>query len=740
MLEMGTRSILTFVLILAVASIMAFILYHRTSPTLPRRTRIMLGVLRWAAAFLFLAMVLSPTLRVVRTSTSAPTVALLVDDSKSMTYPSSDRKLGAIPGILSGDFLDGLEKKARVTIFEFSDTAAPVSRAELAGLEATGTRTDLAAGIASALDAFEAKPSAIVLVTDGASNFGEDPLHFCSTLKVPIYTVSLATSRPTPDISVDRVETSGTAYAGSKVPVAVYISGRSPGAVAGTLAIRDSVGEVFREQVNVPETGAIQRVVARIDAGEEGVHSFIAALAAFDGEQVVANNSMAFSVKVIKGKIRVALVAPRPSWDFAFARRSLEADPNVEVTVVFSPGGTPAVKTEHMARDLSQAISGSDVVIVLGGAQLGPAAGHLDGFVRDGGAILLISPDASVDIGEELNPFLLAGGTGKAPPAGPSTPGGGSFLYAPVPVAGGSEHEIMDIEPFRGGSIWSSLPPIPVDASIAGVKPQAAVLLSGAISNAPVEGRAGASRGAGAAAPPASLPLVAVMRYGLGREVAFAGHDLWRWDLVPKGFGVEVSAFSELLRSSVRWLAEAEEAKRLALSTGKADYLVGEPVAVLGRLNDENLKPVVQSAVEAQILDRDSGNLVRTSAMVERTPGNYSLVADLLGPGRYSVKAVAVLGGRTYAEDDVSFSVSERGLEDSGFDGSETLLEEISSATGGLTYRQDSASGFPQDFNPGSIITKTYKDFRFRLTPVSFAILACLLGAEWLVRRRKMLA
>jgi len=226
----------------------------------------------------------------------------------------------------------------------------------------------------------------------------------------------------------------------------------------------------------------------------------------------------------------------------------------------------------------------------------------------------------------------------------------------------------------------------------------------------------------------------------MGRAVGFAGHDLWRWDLVPKGFGVEVSAFSELLRSSVRWLAEAEETKRLALSTGKPDYLLGEPIAVLGRLTDEALKPIAGAAVEARIYEQASGKQMLAAGMVEHTPGNYSLVADLLGPGHYSLRSVATLEGKTYAEDALTFSVSERGLEDSDFDGSGTLLEEIASSTGGRTYGPGNATEIAADFNPGSIITKTYKDFRFRLTPISFAILAALLGTEWLVRRRKMLA
>lgn len=730
MLEIDGRSILALVAALVVSTLAAVLLYRRTSPTVPVKLRLVLGALRWLAAFLLVVMVLAPTVRLARTTSSASTVAVLVDDSRSMAYPDSRRKLDLARAALSSDVIASLERKAGVRCFTFSDTAGAIAAEGIGGLEASGSRTDLVAGLKHALKALEQKPSAIVLVTDGGANFGEDALHYCAGLKVPIHVVSLAAAAPTPDLSIDRVEVNETAYAGSKIDVAVLLSSRAAEG-ATSLVLADSAGEVSRQAVTVPPGGGQRRIVAEIDAGQTGIHRFTASLAPLEGEPVTANNSAAFSVRVTKAKIRVALIAPHPSWDFAFAKRSLEDDPNVELTVVLSPGSEIAIKSAGISNNLKGAVASSDVVVVLRGAALGSAAADLAQAVWEGGSALLVSPDATGDVPEAMNPFEISRkGDRRSDQA---------RLVSPVLGEEGMGHEILAGEATQGARLWSGMPPVPVDASIVGAKPNAGVVIQGVTVRGAVASGAGAAGAAALQATESGVPLAVVMRHGLGRVVALAGYDLWKWDLVPKTFGVETSAFRELVAGSVRWLTEQEESKRLALATSKSDYLWGEPVALLARVVDDNLRPLARAKVALDIIDRDSGRTVANPAMSERSAGNHSGTADLLAPGSYLARAAATLDGKSYADDAVAFVVARRGLEDSGFDGDSGLLAGLARETGGRVYTAGTASSLADDINPGSVITRTYKDLRIRLGLPTFLALACLLGLEWLIRRRRML-
>jgi hypothetical protein len=716
MIDVDTRSLIALAAAVAGATLIAFVLYRRTSPTIPGRLKVALGILRWLAAVLILVTVADPAVRFVRTRSTAPVLAVLVDDSRSMAYPDPRTKTGEARSALSANLIEALGRKARLRTFTFSDTLGEMGPQELAGFEPQGPRTDLVGGMTSAMKSIGGKPSAFLVVSDGAVNFGEDALHFCSALKVPVYSVSVSSAGPTPDLSIDQVEVSDVAYAGSRLPVAIYVSARHEGPVETTLAVRDSSGMVFSAPVTVAGGGARQKISAELDAGETGTHAFSASLASFPGEEVASNNSFDFAVKVIKGKIRVLLVAPHPSWDFAFASRSLAADPNMDLTVVFSPGGPLAIRSDRTAGDLSRALSNCDVVVVLGQAGIGQAAKELEQRVWKGGSLLVLSPGSWLDPVDGLDPFVTEHGAGRA---------SGSRLMSPAPSDAGTNHEILDIDVARGGRLWSTLPPIPVGNSITGAKKEASVLISG------VSGEQGKTP---------AVPLMAVMRYGMGRVVGFSGTDLWRWDLVPKGFGSQASAFSELLTSSVRWLAQGEQVRRLVLSTPRTSYLWGEPVALLARVVDESLKPMAGAAVETKVVDLASGKTVLDQPMAERSAGSFSRVADLLGPGRYAAKAAAKVAGKVYAEDTIVFAVSSRGLEDSGFDGDGALLDEIARATGAVSYRAGNTGDLPAALNLGSVIVKTYREIRFHLTVPSFVALAVLLGIEWFVRRRKMLA
>jgi hypothetical protein len=232
----------------------------------------------------------------------------------------------------------------------------------------------------------------------------------------------------------------------------------------------------------------------------------------------------------------------------------------------------------------------------------------------------------------------------------------------------------MALEGAGASGIWSSLPPVPVEEGMTGARDESTVLL------------AGRTQGG-------ILPLLAAMRFGAGRVVGFSAHDLWRWDFVPKGFGVESSVFSGLLLNSVGWLTRREEMKHLSLSTSKTTYSWGQPVDVFARVTDDNLKPLAGVLVECEISDAGTGEIVRTYNMSDRGGGSHSVRADLLGPGRYFVQATAYHAGDVLARERLDFAVDEKGLEDLNFDGDHRLLEAISAASGGTVYRPADTGG-----------------------------------------------
>jgi hypothetical protein len=709
LIDASSRDVVALVISVCVATLLAFILYRKTTPSLPLWLRVVLGVLRWLAAAIILLFVTDPVLHVTETGRREPVVAVLIDDSKSMGFFGGGDKFEQAKLVVGGTMTDRLKAKADVRFFTFSDVTAEISRAEIGDVRARGSRTDLVSGMKSVMEGMDARPCAFVLLSDGGVNFGEDALHYSSVLRIPVYAISLAEGEVTPDISIDRVETGGAAYANSTAPIWLHLGGSHSGPVETEIAISDSSGTILTKQVVIPGTGARMRVPVDIETGEIGLHRFKATLVPFAGEEAVANNSMAFSLKVIKGKIRVCMVAPRPTWDFAFAGRSLDADPNIETSVIFTAADLPAVRTGAPVGDLARAAADLDVLAVFRGASLGDEIDEMKRFVRDGGGLLLVSAGPSTAAWGEASPLVISQASRRE-----------ALAYSPRVVETGRDHEIMKVGTRGGGFDWSGLPPVPVDGSVVGSRDEATVLIAGVSGDR-------------------QLPLVTTMGYGLGRVVAFSAFDIWRWDLVPKGFGIETSAFTDLLLNSIGWLSEKHEVERLVLSASKDTYLWGEPVELSARVADENLKAVPGATLDGEIRDVVSGETVRSFAMTDRGGGSHAARVDLLPPSRYTAHVTARVGGEVYADGSLEFTVDERGLEDQDVDGDQTALEQLAAATGGNVYTLEDSARLVDDLNPGSTIVRSLRELRLKLTLGSFLVLVGLLGVEWLIRKRRML-
>jgi Ca-activated chloride channel family protein len=176
--------------------------------TLVRRRRVLPGLLLTAAA-LALSVALARPQAVVAVPVEQASVMLVTDHSGSMIADDvSPTRLGAAQSAADA-FLDRVPKSLLVGFTGYSDgvdaaippTAdrAPV-QAAIDGLTADGG-TATGDALSSAIDQLQSHakgaPAAIVLLSDGATTEGSDPVAAAkraASLHIPIYTVALGTS------------------------------------------------------------------------------------------------------------------------------------------------------------------------------------------------------------------------------------------------------------------------------------------------------------------------------------------------------------------------------------------------------------------------------------------------------------------------------------------------------------------------------------------------------------------
>lgn len=700
MISAGSKDILGIVSSIGVALAISIIVYRRTSPSIPKHYRNILAVLRFICACAMMLLITSPVLRLVKRESGRPLVVFLVDTSKSMAYP--DTSENAIRLKLLLDSIAQVARMSDVKILRFSSDAQEISKAELTWLRANGLRTDIASAL-SMIKRFDWKPSSIVLLSDGANNFGDDPVYSASLLRIPIHSIIAAPKDKTQDIAIEKVSEIGTCYAGTNVSFWIEVSGRCDTDLTSHLRIIDSTGVVFSSEVVVPGGGATSRIPVSIGCGDVGLHRFRVELSPFEGEKVTSNNSLQFALKVIKGKIGVLVIAAKPSWDFAFTVRALKENPAFEVATYFVD---PQMRklSSYPGQAVEQGLATSDLVIAFGNSLASLASEILTNYLERGGSIILVPGVDGLE--SPYSPFRTDRKSQEIKQA---------YAY---PTGAGSQHQVLQVGP-AGGFVWEKLPPIAIPSMITGCREGSLVLL---------EAKTDKER----------LPVLVVNRFGQGKVIALSGIDFWKWDLLPTGFGFEARVFSQIVTNLVNWLNEQTEISMVSVMTSKHVYLLGESITAVARIVDEDLKPLTGLEVKAVITKRSSPGDSYAIDFDDLGNGNYKARFDPTEPGRYLIDVRAQHQGKILTSN-AEFDVDTRGLEDSDLDGDRGLLERISSASGGRVYTLEEAGELIENLELSSPVREVTRILRFNLGILTFVLLVGVFGVEWLLRRRKML-
>jgi hypothetical protein len=713
---------------LIVAAIALVVLAIRLYPPRDAGGRTLLA-LRTLSIALLLFLLLDPVLSLFTERTLPPRIALLLDGSLSMSIPSPAGSTRAqdMAGLLVGKeaLLQHLRGKGRLDAFRFGGTATPLPADSAGSVQPTEDRTDLARSLADAVGADRRRTGAIVMISDGAENVGVDPREEARRLGVPVYTVGVGAEGPVTDLSVFDVEASDVSYLDNHVPVKAHVRARGDSASAVTVYLSEGDAVLDSARVDLPGGGVERDVDLAYVPTQEGLHRYRVWVPEVAGEISGTNNSHPFAVRVLKEKIRVLLVAARPSWDLTFLERALESDVSLAVeTVILSladfPGrlGRAGPKYPDAYADLAK----NDLVVLedAGGDALDAhRQADIVRFVRErGGALLVAGPPRAFDLAGAPLADLL--------PVVP-TPGVRSRTGQILPelTPSGRSHPVTRLErdPELNHQLWSDLPPLGVAPVFPQLRPDARVLVEGSL-------RDGTH---------AELPLVAVRADGSGRILTIAGSPYWRWDLYLWGSGRSGDVFRRFVSRSVRWLVSRDDLKPVMIRPGKTLFEGAEKVVVEGQVFDDDYRPITGADVRATVRG-PLGTMkekAREISLVDLGEGRYRGSLPGLPPGDYGIDGTASLGGAELGTDHSEMTVAPFRMEFEDPAPNFELLREIARASGGQFLAADAAAGLPDLLHAEPVRDRSARELPFVESPFFFVALLGFLGSEWALRRRR---
>lgn len=693
--------------------------------------------LRLTAITLVVLLLLEPVLAFFSEHSGPPRVAVLLDGSLSMTIP-----FPRDPAELSPDqaaptradrvreFLDGsrlvkrLGDRGPVDVYRFGGTVDALDPA--AGpldLEPRDDRTDVARALDEGTGSLRRRTAAIVLLSDGSQNVGVDPRAEARRLGVPVFAVGVGSEGSVTDLSIFEVVASGVAYLDNVVPVVARV--RARGDSAAGVPVYLSEGDAVLDSTVVDLPGGGQEVEAELhyEPTEEGLHRYRVWTPARENEIADENNEHLFAVRVLKEKIRVLVVASRPSFELTFLKRALESDVSLAVeTVVLSLERFPGRAGGSAARfpgDYAK-LAANDLVVLLDAGAGSLSVRQLDDVARfvteRGGALLVMGPPRAFDPGEseiaDLLPFVVA-----------SAPRGRTGQILPSLTASGRTHPVTALESDAAvnARLWSELPPLGVVPVFPQTRPEARVLVQGAVDGVPRP----------------DLPLVAAMETGRGRVLAVAGSPYWRWDLYLWGTGRSGDLFRRFVSRSVRWLVARDELKQVMVRPGKNLYDGAESVVIEGQVYDDDFRPIEGADVRATVRGPlgSEEERPREISLVDLGGGRYRASLPGLPPGDYRIEGNAALGGAELGGDQSEMTVAPYRMEFEEPAPNFALLREVARESGGEFLLLDEAGDLPDRLVLEPVVERSVREWPFQESSLLFLALLGLLGSEWALRR-----
>ena len=602
-----------------------------------------------------------------------------------------------------------------------------VAAEDLTVLKASDPGTSIASSLEAVANSGGIPPAGIVLLSDGidsaTSQRSEAVLRDLGAREIPVFTVPLGLPDPD-DVSINNIVMQEVAFSGDRVPVRVHLQSEGYEQRTARLSVLLNDRRVSSRVVRFEGGLQFEEVDFRVDIYENGAAQIDVVIEPFDDEVSITNNRITRSIRVVNEKVNVLYIEGNARWEFRYLRAILKRDPRINATFIASNVGPEVARNspEHIERFPSKREEAFMYdLVILGDVDAAffsdEELGLLEELIRDRGASLLMlcgpmhspgsykgtpvqtmlpvrfDPDEKwAEVSESVYPVL--------------TPEGRSSLVMTLE----NEDDLND-------RIWSRMAPMDQLPPLLSAKPGATVLA--VLSDSTERDQ--------------SYPLVAWQRYGTGKCMSIGSDRLWRLRY-KTGDKYHWRVWSQCIQFMTLSRLMGEH-KRIRLETDRSSYFVGSQGRLYAHVLDDDFEPVVQSGFDVVVSGLDGA---ATSQQIKlqpdrSQPGLYEGYFTPPGPGRYRMEANE---NDRKVSSITEFQVSEIRQELTETDMRLENLQRIADLTGGATLGIRELPKLASLVNSESLTTTVRSERPLWDHWLVILLLAGLLGAEWILRRR----
>ncbi|MET1259292.1 VWA domain-containing protein [Flagellimonas sp. DF-77] len=339
-MQYGT--VLLIVLAVLVACTLAYFQYYHKVPKRPYS--FVLALLRGLAVFAALVLFIDPKLEKSEYYLEKPELVVLVDNSSSISALGGDSVLVDVLDRIKSD--PTLEDRFNQHFYRFDERIEENDSSDF-----SGRTTDLAAALENLSDLYDSKTTAMVVLTDGNQNLGNDYEYVNMPASVTTLPVVIGDTTRYQDLRIDQVTMNKYSFLGNSFPVEIGLVYSGAKAVETQLSIVWNGRTAFKETVTFSPSNRARTVSTTLRADRVGLQEVRLLATGIPDEQYLANNTRSEFIEVIDEKTDILLVTSFMHPDLGALTKSIESNEQRTVSLL-----SPKSALERM--------DGADLVIL----------------------------------------------------------------------------------------------------------------------------------------------------------------------------------------------------------------------------------------------------------------------------------------------------------------------------------------------------------------------------------------
>jgi uncharacterized membrane protein len=715
---------------IAIAAGLLFWHVRRNHGMLSGLRPVAIWVLETCMVALLLFLLWHPALSVATLRPQQNVVAVLVDDSRSMSIgDASGTRSAAAKGVLDRGLLKSLSDRFQVRVYKFGTEPERIQTTSQLAAEAPASR------IGDTLERVLAESSslplgAIVMLSDGADNSGGIDLQTVSAIRrqrIPVHTVGFGREHPEKDVEIADAVVPARALPQSRLTAMVTLQSYGLAGSRAKLSVRDGGKVLASQDVTLKGDGQVQNETLVFNCGEAGPKTLEIGMEPIGGEDNALNNKVTRLVNVEARKPKIFYFEGEPRWDYKFIGRALDDYSDIELARMVRTTQNKLYRQFPKSmgeKDLEDGFpsKAEDLFqfqgLIIGSSEVNYFTPTQQQLIRDfvdrrGGGLLLLGGRASLSDGGYQNSPLADLVPTKLPE------GKGTFhrdFTGQELTPAGAQSIIcrLDDDPVRNAERWKKMPQMANYQEVGEAKPGATVLL---------ESTPGGKR---------KMPLLAIQNYGRGRTMLFATGGSWRWKMwLDHKDKTHATFWQQIFRYLV-----TDSPGQVVSSTPEQVLSDEMRVPVRVEVRDKQYKPVTNAHVQARFMGPDGASATIELAPVPLEEGIYGGEWMAVKPGSYVTEIIAGREQEEVGRDLLTFRREDGVAENFHTSQNRELLEKLSQQTGGRYYKPDQASKLSDEisYSEAGITTRETRDLWDM--PVIFLLALALRSSEWLLRRK----